>query len=58
MFGLGDFWVSLVWVLVILSTLFCVAYGVLNWNSDGEDASLLADEQRWEAEEKQIEETL
>ncbi|MDZ7315491.1 MAG: hypothetical protein ONB24_05140 [candidate division KSB1 bacterium] len=59
MLGLGDFWISLVWVLVILSTLLCVVYGALNWNKESEeDAKILEEEKRWEREEKRIEETL
>lgn len=59
MFGLGDFWVSLVYVLIILSTALCVVYGALNWNKDGQDDARLADEgRRWEDEEQTIEEKL
>ena len=46
MLGLGDFWVSLVYVLIILSTVLCVVYGALNWNKDGHDDATLADEER------------
>lgn len=59
MLGLGDFWISLVWMLVILSTLLCVVYGALNWNKESaEDEKILEEEKRWESEEQRIEETL
>ncbi len=58
MLGLGDFWVSSVFVLLILSTILCVVYGAINWNNDGDGAELLAKEEQWEQEEKQIEDNL
>jgi len=59
MFGLGDFGVSLVFILVILSALLCVIYGVINWNKEGaEDAALAAEAREWRAEENKIEEKL
>jgi hypothetical protein len=59
MLGLGDFWVSLVFILLILSTIFCVVYGALNWNKEGiDDSKLVAEEQKWETEERKIEEKL
>jgi hypothetical protein len=59
MFGLGDFWVSLVFILIILSSLLCVVYGAINWNKEGqEDATLIDEERQWQAEEKTIEENL
>lgn len=59
MLGLGDFWVSAVFVLMILSTLLCVVYGAMNWNKGGEPSKLeIEEEQRWDKEEREIEETL
>ena len=58
MFGLGDFSVSLVFVLLILSTILCVVYGAMNWNNDGEETSLKDEADMWEKEEKIIEEGL
>ncbi|HPG39961.1 MAG TPA: hypothetical protein PLP19_11150 [bacterium] len=56
--GLGDFNVSLVFILLILSTLLCVIYGIVRWNEDGEDAKISGKEKQWDKEEKNIEETL
>ena len=36
MLGLGDFWVSLVFILMLGSVALCVVYGIVNWNKDGE----------------------
>ncbi len=59
MFGLGDFWVSLVFVLIILSTLLCIVYGVIYWNKDGEPTEEeIKEEIEWEKEEKEIEDKL
>jgi hypothetical protein len=35
MLGLGDFWVSLVFVLTLGSVLLCVVYSIVKWNKDG-----------------------
>lgn len=58
MLGLGDFSVSLVFILLILSTLLCVVYGAINWNNDGEESSLQDEADKWEKEEKTIEDGL
>lgn len=36
-FGISDPWIWGVYVLIILSTLLCVAYGIVNWNKGDED---------------------
>lgn len=59
MLGLGDFWVSSVFILCILSTLLCVVYGAIKWNSDDQDDGLIQEEEKkWEEEERQIEDNL
>lgn len=59
MLGLGDFWVSLVFVLTFLSSLFCVVYGAIYWNRDGEPSKKeVEEEERWEKEERDIDEKL
>jgi len=59
MLGLGDFWVSLVFVLCLGSVLLCVVYGAVKWNKDGEPSKKeLAEEKRWDREEKKIEKKL
>lgn len=37
MLGMADGWTALVWILNVISMLFCVAYGIVNWNKGGED---------------------
>ncbi len=36
MFGFGDIWVTLAYLLCIGSTLLCVIYGIRHWNDDVE----------------------
>jgi hypothetical protein len=59
MLGLGDFWVSLVFVLCLGSVALCIVYGIVKWNKDGEPSKKeLAEEKRWGREEKKIEKKL
>ena len=59
MLGLGDFWVSLVFVLMIASVALCIAYGAARWNKDGGPGRKeLAEEKRWGREEKKIQKKL
>ncbi len=59
MFGLGDFWVSSVFVLLILSTLLCVVYGAINWNKGGVDDEIIDEEEKqWDKDEKELEDKL
>jgi hypothetical protein len=59
MLGLGDFWVSLVFILMLGSVALCVVYGIMNWNKDGEPSKReIAEEKRWDKEEKKIEKHL
>lgn len=59
MMGFDDGSVFWAWFLMILSSLGCVVYGILNWNK-GEDVSELEarEEAKWDAEEKHIEKEL
>ena len=54
--GIDGPWVSLAYVLCILSSLACVIYGVANWNKGAEDQSL--EDVEWNKEEAKIEEEL
>jgi hypothetical protein len=59
MLGLGDFWVSLVFILTLGSVLLCVVYGIVNWNKEGQTSKKeTAEEKRWGKEEKRIEKQL
>lgn len=55
MLGLHDFWIILVYLLCIGSTILCVVYGLVNWNRGGE---LIRPERmvKWEKEEEELEE--
>lgn len=58
-FGIPDFWISLVYLLCIGSTILCVVYGLVNWNKglDTEDEEI-SEGQTWAEEEKHVEEKL
>jgi hypothetical protein len=34
LFGFGDVWVALAYILCVVSSLFCVGYGILHWNDE------------------------
>lgn len=58
MFGIGDFSVSLAYILCILSTILCLVYGIINWNKGEPDEKDLSETKKWEAEEANVEENL
>lgn len=53
MLGLGDWGVSLAYMLTLGSAALCVAYGIVNWNKPcaEEEAREIAEEEAWEKEE-------
>lgn len=48
--GIKDPWVSLAYILTILSSLLCVVYGLINWNKGEEPAK--QEDIDWAKEEK------
>lgn len=54
--GLPDPGVWLAYVLCIASALFCVVYGVLNWNKG--DEAIRPEDIRWVKDEKAVEDNL
>ncbi|MDI6818694.1 MAG: hypothetical protein PWP32_1479 [Methanothermobacter sp.] len=55
--GIPDPWVWGAYILCILITVFCVIYGLVNWNRGGEDEEeQIMEELRWEEEERRMEE--
>ena len=57
MLGIEDKWVFLAYSLSIISTLFCVAYGVLSWNKG--DEPVKQEDVQWMKEEvEEVEEVL
>jgi len=58
MLGLGDIWVALGFWLMILSSVLCIIYGIINWNKGGITKEELEEEQMWAKEEEEVEETL
>lgn len=57
MLGIDDPLIWGVYLLCILSTLLCIAYGAINWNKGAESESEeAAEEQAWKSiEEKELE---
>ncbi len=53
MLGLGDWGVSLAYLLSLGATLLCIVYGYINWNkpSQEEENREIAEEEAWEQEE-------
>jgi len=56
MLGIQDRWVSLVFVLCVLSSLLCVVYGIFAWNKGA--VEIKPEDKRWAAEEDKVEEKL
>ena len=50
MLGLGDWGVSLAFLLTLGSAALCAAYGFANWNKPGaqEEVAEIAEEEAWE----------
>ena len=55
MLGLGDWGVSLAFILTLAATALCAVYGLLNWNkpSPDEEIAEIAEEEAWEKGEPQ-----
>ena len=53
MFGITDPWIVLAYLLCILSTLFCVVYGILRWNT-GDEALPKPEDAQWARQEDEL----
>ena len=53
MLGVGDWGVSLAFLLTLGSAAFCVVYGFVNWNNPGPDEEVreIVEEEEWEKRE-------
>jgi hypothetical protein len=58
MLGFADVWVTLAYILTILSALACIVYGIINWNKEGEEPPPPPEDIQWAKEESEIDETL
>jgi hypothetical protein len=56
MLGIPDAGVWSAYLLCIASALFCVVYGIMNWNKGDEEVH--AEDVKWVKDEKQVEEKL
>ena len=59
MLGFADVWITLAYVLCILSALLCAVYGIVNWNKGAEkEASQILEAVGWEKKEAEIDKDL
>lgn len=59
MLGLQDFTIFLVFSLCILCSIFCVVYGIRNWNIGQEkESDEMAEELLWEKTEDKVNDVL
>jgi hypothetical protein len=56
MFGLSAPAVWSAYLLCILSALFCIIYGAVNWNKG--DEPIYPEDKKWVADEKKVEKNL
>ena len=56
MFGIEDPAIWVAYLLSIVATVLCVAYGLLNWNRG--DDSVEPEDVAWEKEEREVDEAL
>lgn len=54
--GIVDFWVFLAYLLVIISGLLCVIYGLWNWNKNGSE--ITPEDLAWARDEDKISDEL
>jgi hypothetical protein len=54
MLGIQDKWVSLAYILSVVSTLLCVIYGFMFWNKGDDEISQV--DKHWAKEEDKIDE--
>jgi hypothetical protein len=54
--GIADPKIWSVYILCILSAVFCVIYGVINWNKG--DEPIHPEDKKWVEDEKEVEEKL
>jgi len=56
MLGIEDPKIWSAYLLCILSSLFCIVYGIINWNKG--DEPVYSEDRKWVEDEKQVEEGL
>lgn len=56
--GLQDFWVFMAYLLCILSSILCVAWGVYYWNREPKNDEPESEVRHWAEEEDKVEEKL
>lgn len=56
--GIEDNYVAAAYILCIASTVLCVIYGLMNWNTGAETPGQVEEDVKWAQEEKKVEEEL
>ena len=58
MLGIEDKWVSIAYILCIVSALLCLVWGIIKWNKDDPESESEEDVRKWAEEEDRVEEDL
>ncbi len=58
MLGIEDKWVSIAYILCIVSALLCLVWGIIKWNKDDPESESEEDVRKWAEEEDRVEEEL
>jgi hypothetical protein len=58
MFGIEDPGIYWAYILTVLSSLICIAYGIMYWNKGAIQQDDLKESEKWEREEDELNENL
>ena len=58
MLGIEDQWVSIAYILCIVSALLCLVWGIIKWNKDDPESESEDEIRQWAEEEDRVEEKL
>ena len=58
MLGIEDLWVSIAYILCIVSALLCLVWGIIKWNKDDPESEPEEEIRQWAEEEDRVEKEL
>ena len=58
MLGLGSFEIALVFYLCIAATIWCIIYGLVNWNKTGLTSQEMRAQVEWAKRDREMDETI
>jgi len=58
MLGIEDQWVSIAYILCIVSALLCLVWGIIKWNKDDPESESEEEIRQWAEEEDRVEKEL